>query len=74
VEKTDSTPFLVRAFLPFIKKFVGRKKNGEDPGMIMMSPYYRIYQKYLYPIEYWITRTMPSLFAFRIILVARKIK
>ena len=74
VEKIDSTPFIVRAFLPLIKAVL-HKKNTQSVGQesikgIVDSPLYKFYIKYIYPIEYWITRVMPSLLAFRIILIA----
>lgn len=72
IEKVDCTPFLVRAFLPIIKSILGGSKNG-DTSSIIESPYYKFYCKFLYPVEYWISRLIPGLFAFRIILVASKI-
>ncbi|MFW2570307.1 class I SAM-dependent methyltransferase [Legionella sp. 29fVS95] len=72
IEKVDCTPFLVRAFLPIIKSLLARQKSG-DTNSIITSPYYQFYCKFLYPIEYWISRLIPGLFAFRIILVASKI-
>ncbi len=72
VENMDNTPFIIRAFLPGIKALLNKNKNSISVKSIVESPYYQIYKKYVYPIEYWITRIIPSLFAFRIILVARK--
>lgn len=82
VEKTDCTPFIVRAFLPLIKKLMLKSSHprlrGNDTNSqnntksILDSPYYKIYEKFVYPVEYWATRICPSLFAFRMIYVVRK--
>ncbi|MDR3491893.1 MAG: class I SAM-dependent methyltransferase [Gammaproteobacteria bacterium] len=74
VIKVDSTPFITRAFLPIIKKILSNKNDMTNVKTIIDSPYYQLYIKYIYPIEYAITRIMPSLFAFRIILVCEKNK
>jgi 2-polyprenyl-3-methyl-5-hydroxy-6-metoxy-1,4-benzoquinol methylase len=71
IEKVDFTPFIVRAFLPIIKSLLA--KNNNKPDSILESPSYKIYQKYLYPLEYGLTRLFPSLFAFRMIFVATKL-
>lgn len=74
VEKLDSTPFIIRSFLPIIKAVLNKTTNNKSSNVkgIIESPYYQLYKKYIYPIEYWITRMMPSLLAFNIIIVARK--
>lgn len=69
VEKVDSTPFLIRAFLPFIKLFLKQQNNAK---CLVDSSYYQLYKKYIYPLEYRISRMFPSLLAFNIIIVARK--
>jgi hypothetical protein len=78
VEKIDSTPFIIRSFLPFIKAFFYKKNSRierhKPSRTIMDSPLYNVYINYIYPVEYWLTRIMPSLLAFRIILVAKKNK
>lgn len=71
VEKIDYTPFIIRAFLPVIKWMFNKNKTIE-PKSIIVSPFYSYYMNYIYPIEYWITRLLPSLFSFRIILIAQK--
>jgi len=70
IEKVDCTPFIVRAFLPIIKRWFS-KKNDFSTNSIISSPYYKFYEKMIYPVEYIISRVLPSLFAFRIIIVAR---
>ncbi|MGQ3889800.1 class I SAM-dependent methyltransferase [Legionella sp. CNM-1927-20] len=72
IEKVDCTPFLARAFLPTIKRILSNKKDHSKDSIIT-SPYYKLYCKFLYPLEYWISRLRPTLFAFRIILVASKL-
>lgn len=72
VEKIDYTPFLTRAFLPLIKKILRKKDKNNSKHVILDSPYYKFYAKYIYPIEYGITWLLPRLFAFRMIFVVRK--
>jgi 2-polyprenyl-3-methyl-5-hydroxy-6-metoxy-1,4-benzoquinol methylase len=77
-EKVDSTPFIIRAFLPIIKSLLNKdqQKKTQSSAMkqIIDSPFYHFYKKYLYPIEYRVSKMLPSLLAFRIILVAHKKK
>ena len=70
LEKVDYTPFLTRAFLPLIKRML-QHKNTVMPNL-SNSNYFNFYRKFLYPMEYWLSRLMPGLFAFRIILIASK--
>src|SRR3990167_2544610 len=70
INKIDSTPFIVRAFLPIIKKMLSHSSDHYQTISIIESPYYQFYTKYIYPIEYGFSRLLPSLFSFRIILVA----
>lgn len=72
VKNADSTPFIIRAFLPLIKKILGGNKKNVDAKRIVTSPYYQFYLNYIYPIECRVTKLMPSLLAFQMILVARK--
>lgn len=66
----DYTPFLVRAFLPIIQCL--SRKRGEN-NKLMGSSYYKFYRKFIYPVEYGLSRLLPTLFAFRIIIIASKI-
>ena len=69
----DCTPFLVRAFLPLIKRVLGGKKQeGADPADLLRSPSYRFYLRWIYPAEYCLARLFKGLFSFRIILLAQK--
>lgn len=76
IEKVDSTPFILRAFLPAIKRLMvrGTHQQNDDDNVkkLIISPYYLFYKKYIYPVEYRLTRLLPTLLAFNIILVARK--
>ena len=76
VERVDSTPYIVRAFLPMIKILLNKTQSKitetDNIKYMVESPQYQLYKKYIYPIEYWITRLRPSLLAFNIILVAHK--
>lgn len=74
--RVDFTPYIVRAFLPLIKRFFKPNKPSpsEDPSRVLFaSPAYHSYMRFIYPLEYFITRLWKSLFAFRIIIAARKI-
>lgn len=73
VEQIDSTPYLSRAFLPLIKMLLNKTGvQTDNTKYIIESPYYRFYKKYIYPVEYWLTRMRPTLLAFNIIVVAQK--
>ena len=68
IEQVDCTPYIIRAVLPLIK-YLFKK---EDTATIANSKSFQFYMNYLYPIEYYFSLTWKSLFAFRIILVAKK--
>jgi hypothetical protein len=74
VTKQDLTPYIVRSFLPAIKRSF--LKSGESRvdsrRAIIDSASYRFYMRMIYPFEYFAARLFKSLFAFRIILVGRK--
>lgn len=69
--KVDYTPYMVRSFLPLIKKIM-INPGKEDRGTISDSFFYHLYMKTLYPIEYFIGFLFKPFFAFRIILVGEK--
>ena len=75
VDKVDYTPFLVRAFLPIIKKLLPDRKSEEsiDRQKLINSPLYKTYMKYFYPIEYLAGAWWKAMFAFRIIIVGKKL-
>ena len=72
VESTDHTPYFIRSFLPLIKRFFPKNDPADGAGDLMNSPFFRFYQKYVYPIEYTLSALWPGLFAFRMILVAKR--
>lgn len=74
VTKKDLTPYLMRSFLPIIKKVFLRSGKGrvDSRRAIIDSTPYRFYLRWIYPLEYAVARVFKSLLAFRIILVGRK--
>ena len=67
-------PGIVRAFLPLIKRIIRPAAKGvaSDPGLMLRSPAYRLYEKRVLPIEYKLTGLWKEALAFRIILVATR--
>ncbi len=74
IVKVDYTPYFIRVLLPVIKKIFLAKKNNNDTYELIDSPFYKIYMKYIYPLEYYAGYFLKTLFAFRIIIVGRKNK
>jgi len=72
--KVDYMPYIVRVIEPIAKKILlkGRKAKDTDRRLLMDSPYYRWYMKYIYPVEYVLGYFFKSLFAFKMVIVARK--
>lgn len=72
VERVDSTPYLARALLPLLKR--GARSNGgpPDPRALIDSRPYRLYEKYVYPVERAAASLWRTMLAFRIIVVAVK--
>ena len=77
----DSTPYIVRAILPLIKRVLFKQKTAvesttdrpENPRTIIDSKSYRFYQKWVYPAEYRVASLWKGMFAFRIIIVGIKV-
>jgi 2-polyprenyl-3-methyl-5-hydroxy-6-metoxy-1,4-benzoquinol methylase len=67
----DVTPSMARALLPAVKSVLVGRDGGGDPGAIVDSPAYKVYARYVEPIEAGIARLRPTLLAFQMILVAR---
>lgn len=72
IVKVDSTPYIVRAFLPVIKSIIGSKTTSARS--IIESKPFQFYMRYFYPFENLFASFWKGMFAFRIILVAEKIK
>jgi SAM-dependent methyltransferase len=63
-------PGITRAFLPFIKQFFFKSSTGPlDPGEILNSPSYRLYERWVLPAETSLSRLWRGLLSFRIVLV-----
>ena len=75
LEFVDQTPHLARALLPLVKKVVlkGEDTEGTDRRQLIDSPLYRFYMKHLYRIDYRIAGLWKTVFAFRIVVGARKL-
>jgi 2-polyprenyl-3-methyl-5-hydroxy-6-metoxy-1,4-benzoquinol methylase len=76
VHKMDYTPYIVRAALPIIKLFLIQKDNDMvnlNRRVIIDSPLFRFYNKYIYPIEYAVGLLFKRFLAFRIIIIGKKV-
>jgi 2-polyprenyl-3-methyl-5-hydroxy-6-metoxy-1,4-benzoquinol methylase len=64
-------PGVTRAFLPLIKRFFTTNSAGDppDPGDILRSPVYRLYERWVLPAETWIAGLWRGSLSFRIVLV-----
>jgi 2-polyprenyl-3-methyl-5-hydroxy-6-metoxy-1,4-benzoquinol methylase len=74
IDRVASTPYLVRAALPLLKRFMA-KPNADaapDPRAMVESRGYKLYLKYVYPLERFFASLWRTMFAFRIIVVATK--
>jgi 2-polyprenyl-3-methyl-5-hydroxy-6-metoxy-1,4-benzoquinol methylase len=75
VDRVDSTPFIARAALPLAKRILSRRGTADtpaDPRALIDSSAYRLYMRYLYPLEHRLGSVRKPLLAFRIILVASR--
>ena len=74
VIKTDFTPYLVRAALPWIKRCAGRDPNGGPaaPRALIDSKGYHFYKRFIYPLERVIAGLWKRMAAFQIVIVAEK--
>ena len=73
VERVNSTPYLARALLPLLKR--GVKTGGDappDPRALIDSRPYRLYERYVYPVERAAASLWRTMLAFRIIVVGVK--
>ena len=74
MDRVDFTPYLVRAVLPLIKRVIraDRLSGDYNPRAMIDSPGYRLYMRYVYPVEYAITFLWKRMLSFRIIVVGVK--
>ena len=76
VDRVSSTPYLVRAALPLLRRFLpgsARDRGGPpDPRALNDSKGYQAYMKYVYTTERWLASLWRAMFAFRIIVVGTK--
>ena len=76
VEKIDITPNFVRFFLEPIKKvsslFGIKGKDYEVHEKLLDSKAFKIYQRAVMPIETFVAKLWKNLFAYQIVLIARK--
>ncbi|HRS97054.1 MAG TPA: class I SAM-dependent methyltransferase [Smithella sp.] len=74
IVKVDFTPFVVRAILPLIKKifFSISQEKTSDHRLIIDSRLYKLYLKYVYPVEYAFGFLFKKMFAYTIIVVGKK--
>lgn len=74
VKKVDYTPYILRVFLPFIKKLMLRTNNQEKQNtrIVIDSPLYKLYLKFIYPIEYLLGYLFKTVFAYEIIVLGQK--
>jgi hypothetical protein len=68
--KYDS--IIIRWFVPLIKKLLVKKNKIGFSAKIINSEYYKIYLKFIKPIEEIILMLWPNLFAFRIGVILEK--
>jgi 2-polyprenyl-3-methyl-5-hydroxy-6-metoxy-1,4-benzoquinol methylase len=73
VERVASTPYLVRAVLPLLKRFLAKPEQGPpNPRALIDSRGFKAYMRFVYPVEQFVASLWRTMFAFRIIVVARK--
>jgi 2-polyprenyl-3-methyl-5-hydroxy-6-metoxy-1,4-benzoquinol methylase len=73
VERVASTPFLVRAVLPVLKRFLAKPDQGPpNPRALIDSRGFKNYMRFVYPVEQFFASLWRTMFAFRIIVVGRK--
>lgn len=75
IVRVDYSPYFLRVFLWLIKRIYtrGQDVHETDRRQLIDSQSYKWYVKYIYPVEYCVGYLCRSLFAFRIIIVGRKI-
>ena len=72
VNRTDHTPYFVRAALPWIKHLMKARPDAPGAPQLIDSPAYRWYMQFIYPVEYCLAFLSRGLFSFRIIVIGTK--
>jgi hypothetical protein len=73
VERVASTPYLVRAALPLLKRVLPHGRgDGPGPRALIDSRGFKLYMQWVYPVENACAALWRTLFAFRIIVVGVK--
>lgn len=71
--KEDFNPGIFRPFVPLVKKLLKQNSLQEDnPSLILESPLYKAYLRFVYPLEKLICSLCKGLFAFQFVFVAVK--
>jgi 2-polyprenyl-3-methyl-5-hydroxy-6-metoxy-1,4-benzoquinol methylase len=71
IRSVRHAPGITRAFMPLIKRLFVKSGTGTpDPGEILNSPAYRLYERWVLPAETWLSGLRRGLLSFRIVLVA----
>ena len=68
------SPGIVRPLVPLVKAAyaaVGSRQSGPDSSSILDSRSYRLYQRFVYPLESLACRLWPTLMAFQFIFLCR---
>jgi hypothetical protein len=70
IRSVRHAPGITRAFLPLIKRLFAKSGAGTpDPGEILNSPAYRLYERWVLPAETSFSGLWRGLLSFRIVLV-----
>jgi 2-polyprenyl-3-methyl-5-hydroxy-6-metoxy-1,4-benzoquinol methylase len=69
-ETIDVNPGIARAFVGRAKAIVSRRDQGNRRSLLD-SRLYRVYRRFIYPIEYRLSRLLPGPLAFQYVAVAR---
>lgn len=67
----DFTPGIAIVLDPFIRRMFMKEHAITNRRAIIDSPLYRMYVKYVYPLEYWCCKLNARLFAFKFITIAK---
>jgi SAM-dependent methyltransferase len=71
LERVDVNPGLVRVLVPLLKSWLPRAKTG-DRRALLDSRLYRVYVRFVHPLELRLARLAPGLLAFQYVAVAHR--